>query len=70
MAAMTISFDINCENVAVSPNNGRSVTVSLSDVSQSDLIEILEIPKNYSPDDIFSVKELEEWATDNGFEKP
>lgn len=70
MASTTISFDINCKNVSVSPNGSNSVTVSLEDVPQLDLIDLLEIGKNYDPEDIFSKSDLEEWATDNGFEKP
>lgn len=70
MASVTISFDINCENVGVSPNGNNSVTVLLEGVSQSDLLDVLEVSKNYDPEDIFSKSDLEDWATENGFEKP
>lgn len=35
-----VSFDINCKNGLISPNNGNSVTLTIEDCDRDDLIEI------------------------------
>lgn len=37
-----ISFDINCKNAGISPNNGSSVTITIDDCDKNDLIEIVK----------------------------
>ena len=43
------------------------VTFEVSDSSLSDAISF--IGDNYSPEDVFSIKDLENWAESNGYVK-
>lgn len=37
-----VSFDINCRNACINPNNGNSVTITIDDCDKNDLIEIVK----------------------------
>lgn len=55
MAKQLFSFDINCQNVAISPNGGGSVTVSLDNVDKTDVFDLFDVQETI---DHFGMKEV------------